>query len=213
VSTGVLLAVGFVVFWVLEGNHALRAYTVGEGMLISAFQSVMPRTIGLNTIPIASLQDATLRFLVLLMVIGANPVSTGGGIKTVSFAILLLALRAMVTRRDRVEAFGRTIPGKTLLAALSVFIIYVITAATGVFLLALFDPHLPFQGRVFEVVSALSTVGLSTGITSELSSASKLTLCVLMFIGRVGPISLVLSVFQSRRTITYEYPEEEVVVG
>ena len=159
------------------------------------------------------LQDATLIFLMMLMVIGASPVSMGGGIKTVSFGILLLALRAMVMQRERVEAFGRSIPAKTLFAALSVFIIYVISASLGVFLLALFDPQMQLQDQAFEVISALSTVGLSTGITASLSPASKLVLCLAMFVGRVGPISLVLSVFQSRRNLTYEFPEEEVVVG
>jgi trk system potassium uptake protein len=201
------------VFWVLEYNHMLSGRPVSESFLIAAFQSVTPRTAGFNTVATGELQGATLFFLMMLMVIGANPVSTGGGIKTVSFAILLLALRAMVTRRERVEAFGRTVPVKTLFAALSVFVLYVISAALGIFLLSLFDPQLEMQDRAFEVISALSTVGLSTGITAELSAASKLVLCVAMFVGRVGPISLVLSVFHSGRTSTYEYPEEEVVVG
>jgi trk system potassium uptake protein len=213
IVTSVLLAGGMLVFWVLEYNHMLSGRPVSESFLIAAFQSVTPRTAGFNTVATGELQGATLFFLMMLMVIGANPVSTGGGIKTVSFAILLLALRAMVTRRERVEAFGRTVPVKTLFAALSVFVLYVISAALGIFLLSLFDPQLEMQDRAFEVISALSTVGLSTGITAELSAASKLVLCVAMFVGRVGPISLVLSVFHSGRTSTYEYPEEEVVVG
>lgn len=208
-----LLVVGAVGFWSLEGCHLLRENSVGESFLISAFQSVTPRTAGFNTVPIGQLQEATLVLLMMLMVVGANPVSAGGGIKTVSFGILLLALRAMVARRDRVEAFGRTIPAKTLVAALSVFVIYIISAVVGVFLLSLFDPHLAFESRVFEVISALSTVGLSMGITAELSMGSKLVLCVAMFVGRVGPLALVLSVFQSGRPLAYEFPEEEVVVG
>lgn len=211
--TLLLLAVGSLVFWVLESNHILRDHSLGESFLIAAFQSVTPRTAGFNTVPIQELRDTTLVFLMMLMVIGANPVSTGGGIKTVSFGILLLALRAMVVRRERVEAFGRTIPVKTLFAALSVFVIYVISAGLGIFLLALFNPGMKFQDQAFEVISALSTVGLSTGITADLSPASKLVLCLAMFVGRVGPISLVLSVIQSRRTLTYDLPEEEVVVG
>jgi trk system potassium uptake protein len=211
--TWVLLLMGMIVFWALEFNHALLDRSLGESFLISSFQSVTPRTAGFNTIPIHQLQDATLVFLMMLMVVGSSPVSVGGGIKTVSFGILLLALRSLVTRRERVEAFGRTIPARTLFAALSVFVIYVICASLGMFLLALFDPHLSLQDQAFEVISALSTVGLSTGITAELSPASKLVLCVAMFVGRVGPLSLVLSVFQSRRILTYEFPEEEVVVG
>jgi trk system potassium uptake protein len=213
VATGVLLVTGFIGFWALEHNHILAGHAAGESFLIAAFQSVTARTAGFNTVAIEQLQGATLVFLMMLMVIGANPVSTGGGIKTVSFGILLLALRAMVTRRDKVEAFGRTIPVRTLFAALSVFVLYVIALGVGVFLLALFDPQFTLRQQVFEVISALSTVGLSTGITAELSAPSKIVLCLAMFIGRVGPISLVLSIFQSRRMVTYEFPEEEVVVG
>lgn len=213
VVMAVLLAVGFIGFWALERNHILAGHSAGDGFLIAAFQSVTARTAGFNTIAIEHLQGATLVFLMMLMVIGANPVSTGGGIKTVSFGILLLALRAMVMRRDKVEAFGRTIPVRTLFAALSVFVLYVIALGVGVFLLALFDPQFSLQQQVFEVISALSTVGLSTGITADLSAPGKLVLCMAMFIGRVGPISLVLSIFQSRRLVAYEFPEEEVVVG
>lgn len=208
-----LLVTGLLGFWILEANSMLRDNSFGERFLISAFQSVTPRTAGFNTVPIGQLQDATLVLLMVLMVIGANPVSAGGGIKTVSFGILLLALRAMVAQRDRVEAFGRTIPARTLVAALSVFVIYIVSATVGVFLLSIFDSHLAFKSRVFEVISALSTVGLSTGITTELSVGSKLVLCMAMFVGRVGPLALVLSVFQSGRPLAYEFPEEEVVVG
>lgn len=213
IVTLLLLVIGLVAFWLLEFNHILRDRPLGESFLIAAFQAVTPRTAGFNSIPIQHLQDATLVFMMVLMVIGANPVSTGGGIKTASFGILLLALRAMIMRQDRVEAFGRTLPVSTLFAALSVFVIYVISASVGIFLLALFDPQMKLQDQAFEVISALSTVGLSTGITADLSPASKGVLCVAMFIGRVGPISLVLSVFHSRRTLAYEFPEEEVVVG
>lgn len=211
--TGALLLVGFVGFWALEGGHVLRGRPVGESFLVAAFQSVTPRTAGFNTVPIDQLQDATLVLLMMLMVVGASPVSTGGGIKTVTFGVLLLAIRAMVMRRERAEAFGRTLPTKVLLSALSVFVIYVLAAGLGVFLLAWFDPKMNLQDQVFEVISALSTVGLSTGITADLSAPSKLVLCALMFVGRVGPISLALSVLQSRSSTTYEFPEEEVVVG
>jgi len=98
-------------------------------------------------------------------------------------------------------------------AALSVFVLYCFSAVVGVFLLSLTDPQFTLQQIAFEVISALSTVGLSLGITADLSPAGKLILCVAMFIGRVGPISMVLSIFQSRERVSYEFPEEEVVVG
>jgi Trk-type K+ transport system membrane component len=211
--TWILLVVGLVLFWALEFNYILRDRSLGVSFMIAAFKSVTPRTAGFNNVPIHELRDATLILLMMLMVIGASPVSMGGGVKTVGFGILVLALRALVMRRERVEAFGRMLPVKILFTALSVFVLYAITASLGIFFLTLFDPQLNLQDQAFEVISALSTVGLSTGITADLSPSSKLVICVTMFIGRVGPISLVLSVFQSRRMLTYEFPEEEVVVG
>ena len=211
--TAGLLAAGFFGFWALEAGHALGGKTLGEQILTSAFHSVTPRTAGFNCVPIDGLQDATLILTMALMVVGACPVSTGGGIKTVTFGVLLLALRSMLNGSERVEAFGRTLPRRALFAALSVFVIYVLAAVSATFLLAITDPDRTLQDQAFEVVSALSTVGLSTGITPHLSSAGKLILCFTMFVGRVGPLSLVVSVFRSSAGQHYEYPEEEVVVG
>jgi Trk-type K+ transport system membrane component len=211
--TGSLIVFGFLGFWMLEARHSLNHVDPAQSALTSLFQSITTRTAGFNTVPIGDLGQSTLLLLMMLMVVGASPVSAGGGIKTVTFGILLLALRSMLMRRDKVEAFGRTLPPRALYAALSVFVLYVLTAATGLFTLTLLDPHIPLRDLSFETISALSTVGLSTGITPHLSAPSQLVLCLLMFIGRVGPISLVLSVFQSQTRLDYEFPTEEVVVG
>lgn len=211
--TGVLIAAGVLIFWLLESDYVLRGRTWGESFLIAAFTAVTPRTVGFHTVPMGDLQNATLIVIVVLMVIGASPVSTGGGIKTVSFAIVLLALRSLICGRNRVEVFGRSIPERTLFAALGVLVLYLMTALVCLFFVALCDPQLLLRDAAFEVVSALSTVGLSTGITAQLSPESKAVLCVAMFIGRVGPISVVLAVFHGRTQASYELPEEEVVVG
>ncbi|MFN7138820.1 MAG: TrkH family potassium uptake protein, partial [Limisphaerales bacterium] len=208
-----LILGGTLAFWLLEFRHLLAGESLGNSLLASAFQSVTTRTAGFNTVAIGDLQPATLVIMMILMVIGGSPVSTAGGIKTLTFAILLLSLRTMILQKDKVEAFGRTLPQRGLFAALSVFVLYILTAGFGFFLLALFDPQIPLRDLGFEMISALSTVGLSTGITPELSTPSKLVLCVAMFIGRVGPISLVLSVFQTRARTDYDFPDEDVIVG
>jgi potassium uptake TrkH family protein len=213
VLTAWLIVVGAAGFWILEAGDMLAGKTFLQSAMISMFQSVTTRTAGFNTVPIGDLQQPTLVLMTMLMVIGASPVSTGGGIKTVTFAILLLALRSMITGVERVEVWGRTLPIRTLLAALSMFVIYMMSVVASLFLLLSFDPHLPIRDALFEVISALSTVGLSTGITADLSAASKLVLCADMIIGRIGPISLVLSVFAARERFDYAFPEEEVVVG
>jgi trk system potassium uptake protein TrkH len=151
--------------------------------------------------------------MIFLMVVGGCPVSTAGGIKTVTFGVLFLALRSMMYRRQNVEAFGRTLPPRVFFTALNVFILYSATAGVSVFLLSIFDPQIPLRDTLFETISALSTVGLSTGITVQLSTASKVVLCIAMFVGRVGPIALVFSVFQARGKVEYEFPTEDVVVG
>lgn len=211
--TGVLILCGLIGFWALEAGDILAEKPPRTQLLISAFQSVTARTAGFNTIPVEQLQPSTLLLLVALMVVGACPVSTGGGIKTVTLAVLLLALRALIAGRERVEVYGRALPPRVLLAALAVVVLYVLVAGLGVFGLTFCDPQLPFRSLLFEVVSALSTVGLSTGITAQLSPGSQLILCALMFIGRVGPISLVLSVVRMERPTRYQYPEEDLVVG
>lgn len=208
-----LIVLGIIGFWFLEANHILRGHRFIESLLIATFQSVTPRTAGFNTIPIDQLQDATLMLLMFLMVIGASPVSTGGGIKTVSFGILLLGIHSLILKRERVEVFGRTISQKALIAVLSVFTLHMVCLGTGVFLLTLFDPQLNYRDQLFEMTSALSTVGLSTGITAHLSAPSKLVLCAAMFIGRVGPIALMLSILHDGRSLTYALPEEEIIVG
>jgi Trk-type K+ transport system membrane component len=208
-----LITIGTIGFRWTESGSILRGLGGGDTFLVSFFQSVTTRTAGFNTVPMGDLQQATLILLITLMVIGGSPVSTAGGIKTVTLGILFLALRSLVLQREKVEAFGRMLAGRAFFTALNVFVLYVVTASAGMFPLSYFDPHVPFRDISFETISALSTVGLSTGITAGLSTSSKLVLCAAMFIGRVGPIALVFSVFESRGHVDYEFPEEDVVVG
>ena len=211
--TGVLIVAGMAGFWLLEAGQVLDAKPFSMQFLNSFFQSVTTRTAGFNSIQIGDLNTATLLLMMLLMFVGASPVSTGGGIKTVTLAVVLVAFRALIKGRDHVELFGRTLPNKVLLASMGVVLLYFVVAGLGVFGLVLCDPHLSFRSELFEVVSALSTVGLSTGITAELSTGSKLILCALMFIGRVGPIALVLAVVRTASPARYRFPEEDLVVG
>jgi trk system potassium uptake protein TrkH len=208
-----LIVSGTAVFWLFENANALRGLGVFDAFTTSLFQSITARTAGFNTVDFAHLQNASLLAVIFLMVIGGCPVSTSGGIKTVTFAILFLALRALLRGNSRIEVFGRTIPFRVVISALNVFQLYMLAAILGLILVSLFNPGIPLRDVAFECFSALSTVGLSTGITGDLSTGSKIVLCVLMLVGRVGPIALVLSVFQSTGSVDYEFPEEDVVVG
>jgi len=209
-----LLVAGTAGFWLLESRAALFGESFSTQTTTSLLESATARTAGFTTLPIDTLQPATRILLIVLMAIGAGPVSTGGGIKTVTFAVLLLTVRTMMLGRERVEVFGRTLAWRAVRAAISVFVLYVLSAMAITFLLTLFDPGVPVDDLAFEAVSALSTVGLSTGYTAALSAASKLVLCVAMFVGRVGPLALVVVMLgRQPRTSRYEYPEEDVIVG
>jgi trk system potassium uptake protein TrkH len=212
--TGALLLLGFIGFWILEYDGVLAGYSAGDSALIASFQSVTTRTAGFSSVSMGDMQEGTKMMFLGLMSIGAGPVSTGGGLKTVAFAVLLVALRAMVTGRKNIEVAGRSIPRLIVRTALSVFVLYVLAAGFASFALAISDPQIAFSDRAFETISALGTVGLSTGVTTEFSLVGQFVLCLTMFAGRIGPLALTLSVFRSRSaTAAIEYPEEDLIVG
>jgi potassium uptake TrkH family protein len=213
-TTVALILVGAFTFWCLESDHALRGKSASEQAAITLLQAVTPRTAGFSSVPFDQLRQTTLLAIMCLMAIGACPVSTGGGIKTVTFAVLLLTIRSFLRGRDRVEVLGRTIPRHVVHAAISVTMVYVATAVLVTFVLLLTNPGIPLEKLAFEAISALSTVGLSTGVTASLSASGKLVLCLAMFAGRVGPLTLVMAVVQSRAPSSqYRYPDEDVIVG
>jgi trk system potassium uptake protein TrkH len=195
---------------------------MGWGARIEAalFQSVTSRTAGFNTVPIGRLGEPALLVLVVLMAVGGSPGSTAGGLKTTSLATMILMVRARLRGREAVSALGRTIPARTqtkvfALLALSLVVLF---AATLVLLIFERDIALPEgKGLVtcigFEVVSAFATVGLSTGITPEFGPVGKLVLIVVMFAGRLGPLTFIELISQRVPPLKYRYPEEDIIVG
>ncbi len=213
-----LIVIGAVSILFLEGDNVLREMTYKDRVMGALFQAVTPRTAGFNTLPISRFTPATLIVLMLLMFIGASPGSTGGGIKTCTFAIVISAVWAMARNRDKVFMFGRTIPRSIVRRALVIFIVSLIWILCATFLfVACEGKNLGTENLVvrslFEVTSAFGTVGLSTGITSHLSTLGKVIIVVTMFVGRVGPLTLALAVAISEEKIDYSYPEEKVMVG
>ncbi|MFH1227844.1 MAG: potassium transporter TrkG [Planctomycetota bacterium] len=212
VITLFLVVGGALLFYGLEYDNALKGKTVSEKITHSVFQSVTARTAGFNTVDIGSLKPPTLIVLIGLMIIGASPLSTGGGIKTVTFIVLLATVFSMMRHRERVEIGQRSIPRIIVDTAVSIVVLYTVCAFVFSFLLTITDPQIPYKNALFETVSALSTVGLSTGITAGLSVAGKLMLCVMMFIGRIGPLMILLSVTRRVSQANYQYPAEDVVL-
>jgi Trk-type K+ transport system membrane component len=214
VTTVVLLATGWLIIGALEwGNpDTLGGLPVGERVLGAAFASVTPRTAGFATIDYAAVTPGTRLVTDALMVIGAGSASTSGGIKVTTLALLVLAVVAEARGQDRVEAFGRAIPTTSIRQALAVASLTVLVLAVSTLVL-LQVADLGLDAATFEVVSAFSTTGLSTGITGTLPTAGQLLLVVLMLIGRVGPVSVASALARRSSGRLYRLPEERPIVG
>jgi trk system potassium uptake protein TrkH len=148
------------------------------------------------------------------MFIGASPGSTGGGIKTTTFAILFQSVRATLKGKERVEFFDRTVPNAVVVRATAIIIISLMIVSFFILLMMRIETEHGFLSIFFEVVSAFATVGLSLGVTPYLTAAGKLCLIALMFIGRVGPLTLALAIGQNRETTgKVEYPDGRILIG
>jgi trk system potassium uptake protein TrkH len=218
-TSGLLVAGGGLGFWMLERGRSLAGLPGGEQALASLFQSVTTRTAGFNTVVLAELAPATLFGMILLMFVGGSPGSCAGGIKTTAAAAMVLALRAQLTGRRHVSVFGRTLSRRTLASAFAVIVTALVVVNAGLFFLLMFeapDSLHPRDGRfldlAFETMSAFGTVGLSTGVTPTLSPGSRLVLVALMFLGRVGPLTLA-AIVAGRRTDDWQHPTEAVMIG
>jgi trk system potassium uptake protein TrkH len=213
-TTAGLLVVGGLAFFVLEQDNTLAGRPLSERLAESWFQSVTFRTAGFNTVDFQQIRPATQLLGIALMFIGASPGSTGGGIKTVVFALLVLATAATVSGRERVEVAARTIPDSNVQRAAAVALLGLVTLLTSTFLLVLFEQREDrFLDHLFEATSALGTVGLSTLGTDQLRPASQVVLIVTMFAGRVGPLTLLVALARKQVDVKYEYPSERVMLG
>lgn len=218
ITSLILIVAGAVAILAIEKDNVLGGMTVKEKVLGSVFQAVTPRTAGFNTLPISRFAPATLMALILLMFIGASPGSTGGGIKTCAFAIVMATAWTMGKNRDKVFMFGKTIPRDIVRRAILIFIMALIWIFSVTFLFTIFEKGNLGAGNIvirslFEVTSAFGTVGLTTGITPHLSAVGKILIIITMFAGRIGPLTLALAVALKEDKADYTYPEEKVMVG
>ncbi len=211
-ATIILILGGTFIFFGLEYNNTLKDKPLPQKITSAFFQSVTTRTAGFNTVNIGELKPPTLIGMIGLMFIGASPLSTGGGIKTVTFVVLLATVFSMMRHRARIEMNKRSLPTLVVHTVVSIVVLYLICAFFFSFLLTISDPQVPYLNALVETVSALSTVGLSTGITASLSVFGKLMLCIMMLIGRVGPLMILLSIIRRSGQATYQYPEETVIL-
>lgn len=185
--TTLMALFGTAVLYFTEASF--QQYTPWNRLLVSSFHAMTSMTtVGYNTVPIGTLSSATLMTIVLLMLIGASPSGTGGGLKSTAIPTIFGLLKSKINNQEKVTVFGNTIPKNRANAALSAFILYVVTVFVGTYALSFTDSHDMFP-LFFEVASALGTVGLSTGITPEITGAGKIVLIIVMMIGRVGVVT------------------------
>jgi potassium uptake TrkH family protein len=212
ISTAVLIVCGAAGFLALEWDGVLTGMGFSDKIMVSMFQSITTRTAGFNSVDIGALDVSTVLVFLTLMIIGASPASTAGGIKTTTVAVLILSVWSTITGKKKVEFAKRSISKTTVLTALTVFTLA--AACLFVFTLLLtITEDMPFIDLLFEEFSAFATVGLSRGITSSLSMAGKIIIIISMFIGRVGIVTLALAFAKRKRSTKYTYPSESVIVA
>lgn len=212
ITSAFLTAGGFIAFYALEYHNTLGRHDEAGKLITAFFGAVTPRTAGFNTVDTASLLFPTTLLLFFLMWVGASPKSTGGGIKTTTFAIAILNIISMAKGSSRIEIFRREIVEVTIKRAFAMIALSIIVISIGIVIIASQEPEMEMLNIAFECVSAYSTVGLSMGITAGLSSGSKLVLILLMFIGRVSALTVLFAIFRKTVVRNYRYPKEEITI-
>ncbi|MFP4979020.1 TrkH family potassium uptake protein [Paenibacillus sp. CN-4] len=212
--TAALIVIGTVVIFIFEYTNpkTLGSLNWGGKLLGSLFQSVTPRTAGANTLDIAGLRQASQFFMIILMFIGASPGSTGGGIKTTTFTIMIGAVIAMLRGRDDIVLFRYRMAQERVLKALSITLLALLLVVSVAMVLSTTE-DVNFLAILFETTSAFATVGLSMGITPELSLVGKLLIAFTMFAGRLGILTLAYALGPKQGKELYRYPEGKMIIG
>lgn len=211
-TSSILIVIGTVFIYFNTRPGDTVGWTGFDKVMASLFQSITTRTAGFNTVRIASFGPSVLLMMIWLMFIGASPGSTGGGVKTTTFALLFLKIRSQMKGQDHTEVWSRRITSKWVESAAMVLFLAIGVISASVVILSITETA-SLMDILFEEVSAFSTVGLSTGLTPNLTDIGKLVIIASMFIGRIGPITLLLSLAQQRRRATYDLPEEPLLIG
>ncbi len=213
VTTSVLLVAGTVLFYFFEYDNTLEEHSGFGKLVVSFFGAATPRTAGFNSVDMTALNFSTLMIILILMWIGASPSSTGGGIKTSTFALATLNFMSLARGKDRVEVFKRQISDISIRRAFAIISLSLLVIGTAIFLIASFDQEKTLLSIAFECFSAYSTVGLSIGITSQLSEASKMVIIATMFIGRVSMLTILIALLRRVKYLKYKYPQEDILMN
>ncbi|HEV8352859.1 MAG TPA: TrkH family potassium uptake protein [bacterium] len=213
-TSGALIALGVALIVLLEYSNpgTLEPLAPLQRLLAAFFQSVTPRTAGFNTVDVGQLREPTLMLLIALMFIGASPGGTGGGIKTTTFVAPMAVIISMLRGRPDPELFRRRLPPVVIYKAVTIALValaFVVTMGTALS----FIDRIDFVPALFEVTSAFGTVGLSTGITPQLSAAGRVLIMLTIFTGRVGLLTVAFALTRRQQAMNYRFPEERILVG
>lgn len=210
VTTGILLFVPMLYFYLCE--FAGWEMSLPEKLLASAFQAVTPRTAGFNTVNFSDMYQSSLCVIIILMLIGGSSGSTAGGMKTNTLAVLVSSAVSVFKRREDTNFFGRRIESDTLQRAAAILMLYLSLFLTSGIAISRIE-NLPLTNCMFEAASAIGTVGLTTGITPQLSIASKIILMLLMFFGRVGGLTFIYAAYMHPKKSFSKLPLDKISVG
>lgn len=209
----ILFIVGAAVILFVESFQSFRGMSWHERLFTAMFHSVSARSGGLTTVDISMFNDATNLFISFLMFIGSSPSSVGGGIRTTTFAIAILFLINYANGRQEIQVFGREIYLSDVFKSFAVIILAFFMVLVATMILLVTEPHATTTQIIFEITSAFGTCGMSLGITSDLSTAGKFVIMILMFIGRVGLISFLYTLGGKANKAIYRYSKEHVIIG
>ena len=214
ITTAILIVIPTFLFFIFEMDNpkTLGTMNFGEKILASLFQVVSPRTAGYNTIDLSQMHDSTKFLTIILMFIGGAPASTAGGLKITTFALIIISVYCLFKQKSEIEIFGRTVPFKNLNKALVSLVIGFTLVITGTMIILSYSDF-DFLTVLYEVTSAYATVGLTLGITTKLNAICKITLIILMFMGRVGSLTVLYSFIKTDSKKKYKYPKEEINIG
>ncbi|NDV56601.1 TrkH family potassium uptake protein [Bacteroides sp. 519] len=212
-TTTILFVATTIFFVVFEWNNAFAGLSVGDKWTQAFFNAVCPRSGGFTTVNLSTFGVQTILLYILMMWIGGSSQSTAGGIKVNAFAVITLNLFAILRNSDRVEAFGREIPINSVRRANATMVMSLGIIFISVLLLSIMEPELSLLSLTFECISALSTTGASLNTSPLLSDYSKILITILMFIGRIGIITLILGLIKQKPDIKYRYPQEQIIIN
>tara|TARA_R110001592_G_scaffold154837_4_gene384124 strand:+ start:1348 stop:3096 length:1749 start_codon:yes stop_codon:yes gene_type:complete len=213
ITTISLTAIGFVLFFMLEYNNTMAEHSFFGKIVTALFGAATPRTAGFNSVDMAALSFPTLVLTLLLMWIGASPSSTGGGIKTSTFAIATLNILSIARGKTKIEVFRREISDISVRRSYAIISLSLVVIGFGIMVISMFDGDKTLMQIAFECFSAYSTVGLSLGITGDLTSVSKIVLVIIMFVGRVSMLSIMIAIMDKVKHKSYRYPTEEITIN